>query len=722
MGAKKILFLGTYHPRECGIATFTRDLSDAISKKAGNGISPAIIAMNEDESIFRKYPKNVICTITEPNIESYDAAAEKINSMRGADVLSVQHEFGIFGGNYGSHLIRLMERTDKKIITTLHTVLENPEQGMRDVVRDIFAHSDTVVVMTENAKKILVEHYGVPGEKMKVILHGVPPVSFGSGEAIKKKYGLEGKKIILTFGLLSRGKGIENAIMAMPEIVKRHPDCIYVILGQTHPKVREESGEDYRNELKALVRKTGAGKHVKFWNKFLSIREITDFLQIATVYFATSLDQKQITSGTVSYALGAGKAIVASKTKYNEEILANGRGIIVADNSPKGFADGAIRLLSDNALRRGMEKNAFEFSRKMSWPNVSIQYLNALGELAPIETKSGLPRISFRHFSNMTDDFGMIQFADYTTPDIGSGYTLDDNARALMVAAKGYERFGTRRMLRFADTFINFIEKCGTPDGGFHNVLSGRREFMDEKGSEDSFGRAVWALGHAYGSGLPDEHRLRAKKILDDTLKHGIEIKSPRAQAHTLMGLAVAKAVPEKAPELMGGLIDSLVSRYESESDESWKWFEPYLTYNNSRIPEALFECHEYDRGGRAKEVAVESLSFLTDTVFINGKLVPIGQEKWYERGGERSLYDQQPLEASGMTAAYLAAFKKTGDKKYLKSARESFDWFLGKNSANMEVYDRASGGCFDGITRQGVNANEGAESTTAYLLARLSI
>ncbi|MBU0662408.1 MAG: glycosyltransferase family 4 protein [Candidatus Diapherotrites archaeon] len=723
MAGKKILFLSSYFPRECGLATFTKDISDAIKRKAGGEIRLGIIAMDEHESTFRNYPENVLFTISEQDRGSYEKAAKRINAMKGVDVLNIQHEFGLFGGDYGEYLLRLMELVDKKIITTLHTVLEEPEQEMRNILREIARHSEIVVVMTEGGKKILAEHYGISGDKVRVIMHGVPAMSFGGDTNSREKYGFEGRRVLLTFGLLSRGKGIEKVIRAMPKITERFPDCMYVVLGETHPKVRAEEGEEYRNELKGLVERLGMGGHVRFWDKFLSIKEITDFLQMAEIYFAPSLDPKQITSGTVSYALGAGKAIIASNNKYNEEVLAEGRGIIVRDNSPAGFARKAKRLLSDDGLRMNMGKNAFEYSRKMVWPNVSIKYIGAFQEMAPFtaEKFGRLPRISFRHFSNMTDDFGMIQFANYTTPNIKSGYTLDDNARALVVAAKGYEMFGGKRMLAFANRFLNFIETCQMAGGNFHNLLNGKREFIDRQGSEDSFGRALWALGSVCGSRLPNEYKERAGKILENALGRGRNIKSPRAQAHAIMGISGAHSIAHGADEMRDALLESLLSKYDSVSDEGWKWFEPYLTYDNSKIPEALFESLKYG-GDSAREIAKESLSFLTETMFINGMLVPIGQEKWYIRGKKRGHYDQQPIEAAGMTAAYLSAYGSTGEKKYLANAHNSFDWFLGKNSANMEVYDEASGGCFDGITRNGVNANEGAESTVSYLLARLSI
>src|SRR3989344_2077642 len=698
MSGKKILFLSSFPPRECGIATFTKDLTESVRKKFGNSVAPKIIAINDSGSSVYKYDRKVELSITEESLESYEAAARKINKMKSVEIVNIQHEFGLFGGEYGEYLLRFLELLNKKIVTTLHTVLEEPPEKMKWVVQQIFELSDTVVVMTEAAKKILAERYAIEPEKISVIPHGVPSIEFAGLKSARRKYGIKEKNVLLTFGLLSRGKAIENVIEAMPAIVKRHPDTVYLLVGETHPRVREHEGESYRQELKALAELHNVGKHVKFLDRFLTQKEIIECLRMSTLYLAPSLDPRQICSGTVSYAMGAGKAIISSKNKYNAEVLSSKRGIVIGQNDPKKFAKAAISLLSDAQKKEELEKNAFEFSRKMAWPNVATQYYNEFSGLAQITNGSfsRLPRISFRHFSEMTDDFGMIQFAKYAEPDISSGYTLDDNARALVVAANGYERFGTKTMLSFADTFLAFIEKCQMQNGEFHNILDGNREFIDDTGSEDSYGRAVRALG----------------------------LDSPRAQADTLIGLSNSGEylAQDATFEMKGRILDSFISKYNEVSDGEWNWFENYLTYGNAKIPEALFEAQAQDKTGIVEKIAKESMDFLTKTLFINGKLVPIGQEKWFVKKEERSMYDQQPIEAAGMTSAYLKAFEKTNDTGYKQKDRDPFDWFLGKNSQNQMVYDEATGGCFDGLTKTGVNANEGAESTVSYLLARLSI
>ncbi len=687
---------------------------------------PRIAAINETESSFYKYQKKVAVKITELSKESYESAAKKINSMKSVQIVNIQHEFGLFGGQYGEYILDFMGLLKKKIVTTFHTVLEEPRQKMLEVVKGIAEKSDRIVVMTETAKTILAGQYGIQPEKIVVIPHGVPAARFGAREKTKKKYGLEGKKVLLTFGLLSRGKGIESVINAMPEIIAKRPEAVYLVVGQTHPRVRAREGETYRQELMELSERKGVAKNVKFLDKYLSIREITECLEMADIYLAPSIDKTQICSGTVSYAMGAGKAIIASMNKYNIEVLSRGRGVIMKDNDPKKFARGVARIFSNTDFAVSLQKNAFEYSRKMTWQNVSTKYFNTFAELSSIEAPefSRLPRVSFRHFSNLTDDFGMLQFANYSTPDQNSGYTLDDNARALIVSAKGYEKFGTKKMLMHAGTFLSFIGKCQLSDGRFHNMVDGNREFADDVGSEDSFGRAVLALGTAVKSGLPEGHRLMAKKILEKTIGAEQEIISPRAQADALIGLVNSRDFFSNGNGigLKERLLESLISKYVETSDGKWNWFEKYLTYGNSRIPEALFEAHPIDRTGMASKIARESMDFLTSTLFIGGKLVPIGQEKWFMKDMERGLYDQQPIEAAGMTTACLKAHEKTSNADYLRKARESFDWFLGKNSASMMVYDEATGGCFDGITRSGVNANQGAESTISYLMARLSI
>ena len=724
-GKGKVVFLSTYPPRECGIATFTKDLSDSLQKRFGNAVEPAIVAMEEGESSFRIYNRKVVSKINEESAESYKAAARKINSMPSAAVVNIQHEYGIFGGIWGENLISFMELTEKKVVTTFHTVLENPGKDLLRVTKRICALSSKLVVMTENAKKILVKDYGVPPKKIAVIPHGVPNIDVGrEKQKLRKKFGLEGVKVLLTFGMLSRGKALEHAVAAMPKILERHPDAVYLIVGETHPKVREHEGESYRLELRRLAESLGISEKVKFLDKYLSLKEIIECLKIADVYIAPSLDPKQICSGTVSYAMSAGKAIVSSQNKYNEEMLSHSRGLIVGKNDASEFAVNVIRLLDDAALKRSLERNSFEYSRRMTWQNVSTSYFQVFSGLSPMHSErfSRVPRLNFRHFYGLTDDFGMMQFADYNVPLRESGYTLDDNSRALTVAVKAYSRLPSKKMLKAAGTFISFVEKCQISDGYFRNFVDGNREFADEAGSEDSFGRTVKALGGALKSPLPEDLKLRARNVLEKALRYENEIVSPRAQANTLIGLSNASGIAESFKSLTQRLLESLVSKFEANKEDDWHWFEPYLTYSNSVLPEALFEAEKFDKTRKARKIAVASLDFLTKTHFINGKLVPVGQDGWFRKNGRRAFYDQQPIEASTLTTTYLKAFNATNDSSYLSNARKSFEWFLGRNTMNQMVYDESTGGCFDGITRNGVNLNQGAESTISYLNARLSI
>ena len=725
MHSQKIVFLSTYPPRECGIATFTRDLSEAMHKKFGNHVKASVVAMEENPSSFRVYNKKVFFTINESDIHHYAVAAKKINCIKSAKILNIQHEFGIFGGVYGKNILRLMELVDKKIFTTFHTVLDEPDEDMKRVVTEIASRSEKIIVMTNEAKRILVESYGIPEEGVVVIPHGVPNISFSVAKnRLKKKFSLSGKKILLTFGLLSRGKAVEHVIQAMPSILERHPEAVYIIVGETHPKVREEEGEEYRLELKALARGLGVENSVKFLNQYLSLNHIVEFLKMADVYLAPSLDPRQICSGTVSYAMAAGKPIVSSRSKYNDEVLAGGRGIIVEMNSGKNFAEKVINLLDDAALRGELERNSFEYSRRMTWQNVATHYYNEFAKSASLSDKSfsRLPRLNFRHFYNLTDDFGMIQFADYTMPDRSSGYTLDDNARALLVSVRAYARFASPKMLRAMNTYLGFVERAQTPDGKFHNVADENREFTDEYGSEDSFGRTLCSLGTVLQSNLPNPYKLMARALLMKSIEHVDNLVSPRAEASTVIGLMRASQSVDVHRDRIGALVESLLSRFDANSSEEWRWFEQYLTYANSIIPEAIFEAAMVDGSERLRKVAQDSINFLTRTHFIDGKLVPIGQDGWFKRNEERAFYDQQPIEAAGMTTAYLNAFKTTGNEEYLLNARKSFEWFLGSNSQNQMLYDDSTGGCFDGLTREGVNMNQGAESTISYLNARLAI
>ena len=719
----EIIFVATFPPRECGIATFTKDLSDSIRNKFGNKTRIRIVAMEDAKSGSRVYPKKIFLKINEGNIGHYAKAAKKINSMKRIKIVNIQHEFGIFGGEMGRHLIKFMELLDKKTVLSFHSVIERPDEKRLRLVQRLVGLSDKVVVMTGNAKEILCNFYSIPADKIEIIPHGVPSFGFSAGkERTKKKFGLIGKKVLMTFGMLSRGKALECVIKAIPEVIKKHPDAVYLIVGKTHPKVIAQEGESYRNELKAIVNNLGIRENVKFVDKYLTLHEIVELLTVADVYLAPSLDKKQICSGTVSYALGAGKAIIASMNRYNEEVLSGKRGIIVENNSSREFAKNILLLLSDGGLKLGFEKRAFEYSRNMAWPNVSTKYFNIFENLAVFESDyfSKLPKISFRHLFNLTDDFGIIQFADFIYPIKDSGYTLDDNARALSVAISAYDRFKSKRLLRAADTYLSFVEQSQTDTGFFHNIANADRVFVDKVGSEDSFGRAVNSLGRVLKSTLPKSYKLRAKNILGNAFEN--DIISPRAQADTLIGLSFATGLMNVPINQVNRLINSLISKFEVKKDGDWTWFENYLTYGNSVLSEALFEAEVLDKSKKIKDVAMASLDFLTKTHFIDGKLVPVGQEGWFHKNGSKSLYDQQPIEAAGMTSAYLKAFNSTKKFSYLKNARKSFEWFLGRNVANQVIYDESTGGCFDGLTKNGVNMNQGAESTICYLNARLSI
>jgi glycosyltransferase involved in cell wall biosynthesis len=724
MNARRVLFLSTYPPRECGIATFTKSLGDALSRKFGDEIRPGVVAMEEEEQAFRKYGPKVVLKINENSLSGYESAAEEINSMKGIDVINIQHEFGIFGGRDGEKLISLMEKLDKKVVTTFHTMLEDPDRHMLKVVRRIAETSEKIVVMTQKARQILCDDYQVDEGHIMVIPHGVPNVNIATdSEKIKKKFGLSGSKILLTFGLLSRGKALETVIEAMPEVLKRHPETFYFIVGETHPRVKELEGESYRNELKKLAAELGVSERVKFMDRYLKLGEIIDCLTMADVYLAPSEDERQICSGTVSYAMAAGKAIISSINRYNEEVLADGRGIIV-ENCHERFSAETNRLLDDSELRNGYERRAFEYSRNMTWQNVSTRYFTLFNELGCFKTSyfGRLPRINFSHMDKMTDDFGIIQFAEYSNPVKESGYTLDDNARALSVTIKAFANTCSKKMLKMADTYLSFLENAQTPQGDFHNYADENMVFSDYCKSEDSFGRAMHTIGSVFESTLPRTYKYRAKKILEKSLSHQMNITSPRAQADSLIGLSKAKETLSSVNVSIRYLIESLLSKFENNTDGDWQWFEPYLTYGNSILPEALFVVQRLDRTKRAAKVAAASLDFLTRTHFMDGILVPVGQEGWFIKNGRKAVYDQQPIEAATMTTAYLKAFEATGNSKYTKNARKAFDWFLGRNTIKQMVYDESTGGCFDGITRTGVNLNQGAESTISYLNARLSI
>ncbi|MFA5259364.1 MAG: glycosyltransferase [Candidatus Pacearchaeota archaeon] len=722
----KTCFFANYPPKECGIATFTKHLATAMDKKWNPKVKSRVIAINEEGS-FYNYNKKVIFEVAKNDIEHYIEVAKKVNYTDNIKILCIQHEFGIFGGEYGNYIIPFLETVKKPVVVTFHTVLPEPDEKRKRVVQAIAKRSSALVVLAKIAADILIKDYDIEKSKIHVVYHGIENVPFQSNEGAKKRLKLDGKTVLLTYGLLGRGKGIEYMIRALPPLVEKYPNILYLIVGETHPAVRKEEGEKYRNELISLARKLKIENHVKFYNKYLPDNELVEYMAAADVYIGTNMDRNQISSGPLAEAIGGGKAVISTPSFCAEELLADRRGLLAEFRNPESFTKAIDKMLSNPEQKKEMERQAYAFSRQMTWPNVAIQYLRIFNKIVKLreDTTEKLPKVKLNHMINLTDDFGIIQFSRHSTPDKASGYTLDDNSRALIFSIKHsklYNRENTAEISsRLTKSYIKFLEHCQEPDGNFKNNHCNEEEITNSH-SEDSFGRAIWSLGFAINNSDDPLIKERAKKMFDRAFRYMNNLESPRAKAFCINGLYYyykSYGYPEILTKLTK-FANELVNIYDHESSNDWQWFEPYLTYSNSTLPEALFFAYELTGNEKYFEVAKKSLDFLTNLMLVDGEFCPIGQNGWYKRNGERAFFDQQPLDVSCIILTFLTAYSLTQEKEYYTKAILAFNWFLGKNHLKQMMYDETTGGCYDGLGKHSVNLNQGAESTISYLMARI--
>jgi glycosyltransferase involved in cell wall biosynthesis len=719
----KIYFLSNFPPKECGIATFTQDLVSSLNKKFNPKVKSRVIALNEESSLYN-YDSRVVMQMNKDYVEDYIGLAKRINRSEKIKLICIQHEFGIFGGEYGSYIIPFLETIKKPVVTAFHSVLPNPNNLRKKVVKFIGEKSAAIIVMAEKAVDILNEDYGISKNKIYVIHHGIPDTPFKPVEPFKRKLRLENNIVLSTFGLLSRGKGIEYMIEALPQLVKKYPNILYVIIGETHPAVRKNEGEEYRNSLISLVKKLKLENNVKFYNKYLDLNEIIQYLHATDIYICTNLEKNQIVSGTLSYALGCGKAIVSTPNLYAEEVLDNERGMLAEFQDPKSFADAVEKLLSDNELKKRMEQNAYAFGRSMIWQNVASSYLSIFNKVVKLreETTEKYPTIKLHHLRNLTDCTGCVQFAELSVPDNSSGYTVDDNSRALIVSTIHNKLYNSEISKELSNIYLNFLERVQDKDGRFNDL--GYKDKNLIPSSEDSIGRTIWALGYLINNSNNNEFIEKAKKIFDKSYNLINENSYQRAKAFSVIGLYhyYQKYKEESILSKIKILSDSIVESYKKEATEGWNWFESHLTYSNSKIPEVLFLAYNLTKNKEYLEIAEKSLDFLTNLVFFKDELSPIGQNGWYNRDGKRSFFDQQPIDASSMVQTFLVAYSITENRKYYNNAVLAFNWFLGKNHLKQMIYNEVTGGCHDGLSKNCINLNQGAESTIEYLISRLML
>jgi len=734
----RIAFIGNYLPRQCGIATFTTDLCEAIAAQYHKTTCIAL-PVNDIEAGYA-YPPRVRFELTEKDIDSYRRATDFLN-INNVDLVSLQHEYGIFGGRAGSHILVLLRELRMPIVTTLHTILRDPDPDQKRVLEEVAALSDRLVVMSKRGAEFLHEIYGVPPEKIDLIPHGIPDLPFVDPSFHKDLFGVEGKIVLLSFGLLSASKGIENVIAALPAILARHPNVVYIVVGATHPQVVRNEGETYRLSLQWLAQEKGVEGQVIFYNRFVNMEELVEFISAADIYITPYLNAAQITSGTLAYTVGAGKAVISTPYWYAEEMLAEGRGVLVPFRDPAALADQVINLLDNESQRHAMRKRAYLFGRAMIWPQVASRYMESFERaraerrhfahpdfaVKSLDKRPGeLPPLKLVHLHHMTDETGIMQHAIFTIPNYREGYSIDDNARALMVSAL-LEALGNDAALELGSRYLAFIWYAfNKKTGRFRNFMDYQRHWLEESGSDDSHGRTLWALGTVLGrSNTPALHSM-AGWVFEQALPAILNTSSPRAWAFAIIGIQEYLqrfAGDRRANQVREELSRRLLTLYQSHNSDEWRWYEDRLTYCNAALPHALLLCGQAMSNAAMTEAGLESLSWLADLQHSDaGHFIPIGSNGFYPQGGERARFDQQPVEAQTMVSACLEAYRITVDKRWRKEARRAFEWFLGRNDLNLPVYDPTTGGCRDGLHPDRANENQGAESTLAFLQALLEL
>jgi glycosyltransferase involved in cell wall biosynthesis len=733
---RTIGMLGNHLPRHCGIATFTTDLTDAITREAPE-LDCLVLAMN-DPGAQHAYPPRVRFEIPQGDIAAYRRAADFLD-VSSVDVLCVQHEYGIFGGKAGALLLELLRDLTMPVVTTLHTILAAPDAAQRAVMDAVVALSERLVVMSADGAVLLRDVHGVDPAKIDVIPHGIPVAP----DRPSKRSGIaSGRSVILTFGLLSPDKGIEYVIDAMPAILARHPDTVYMVLGATHPHVKQEQGEAYRQMLQTRAERLGVDGNVIFHNRFVSHEELVELLGAADLYVTPYLKEEQSTSGTLAYAVGCGKAVLSTPYRYARELLGEGRGILVPWRDSASIGREVIGLLDDPAKRRELQQRAAAFGRSMSWPLVARRYVESFEKakaahagrrragLDP-ETKTvarrraELPDIDLAHVRLLTDDTGILQHATFDIPRYSDGYCLDDNARALLLLTQ-VEEAGTAApddVRALATRYLAFVNHAFDEGSGrFSNFLTYARAWHEGPGSDDSHGRALWALGAVVGRSLDPGRRGLATRIFRGALPATRLLTSPRAWAYTLLGIDEYLRAFEgdsNVAAVRGALSAKLMSRFAETRSPEWPWFEDRLTYCNARLPQALLVSAARTGDTAMAEIAERSLAWLVDQhVAADGNFAPVGTNGFHVRGETRAVFDQQPVEACAMVSACLDAYRVTGHVRWLDHARRAFHWFLGQNALEKQVYDARTGGCRDGIHADRMNENQGAESTLSFLIA----
>jgi glycosyltransferase involved in cell wall biosynthesis len=725
----EILVFSSFPPRKCGIATYSQDLIKALNNKFRSSFSLKICAL---ESGFpkHKYSDEVKYTLDTAIKPSYEKIAKSINQDDQIKIVLVQHEFGFFN-RHEDAFVRLLNSISVPVVVVFHTVLLNPGDELKKKVQKIVDASASIIVMTENSSQVLEHFYEVPKEKISVIPHGTHLVTHPDKDILKEKFNLDGRKVLSTFGLLGSGKRIETTLEALPQIVKQHPDIIFLIIGKTHPEVLKNEGEQYRSRLESMVKSKNLGNNVKFINSYVTLPLLLEYLQLTDIYLFTSNDPNQAVSGTFAYAMSCGCPIISTPIPHARELLTEDTGIIFNYLNSEELSEAVIRLLNDDSLRKKLSLNALQTIVPTAWENSAVAHASLFESISEgsISIRYNLPVINLNHIRRMTTDIGIIQFSKINEPDISSGYTLDDNARALVAICMNYKLTGKKTNIDEINKYLIFIKYCLQPAGNFLNYVDSETNFTGQNYTtnlDDANGRAIWALGYvvSLNGRLPTEIISEAINILEKALIHAVTIHSPRAVAFAIKGLYYYNRAfkSEENLEIVKLFANRLAHLFKHESDNRWTWFESYLTYANSILPESMLYAWLLTGDKIYRDYSIASLDFLLSKTFREGRMEVISNKGWLHKDRKPARAGEQPIDVAYTVMTLSKFYDAFGNKEYLDKMETAFNWFLGKNRLQHIVYNPATGGCYDGLEETHVNLNQGAESTLSYLMARITV
>ncbi|WP_281237965.1 glycosyltransferase [Flavobacterium praedii] len=726
---KTMLLMSSYPPRQCGIATFSNDIVNSVKLVFGKSLPIEVCALQKKENQF-EYDPDVHYILNVNSINDYRLLAEKINNRDDIGMVCIEHEFGLFEGDYGDYLLSFLLAVNKPVATVFHTVLPGPNDKLKKIVQAIIDLSNKIVVLTKKSQEILMQDYDCLESKLRVIPHGTHMVLWDQKEKIKKDFHYSDKIVLSTFGLISANKNIETVLHALPNVIAKHPEVIYLVIGKTHPEVLNKEGEKYRTMLVETTKELKIENNVIFIDEFLDLKELLNYLIMSDIYLFSSKDPNQAVSGTFAYAMSCGCAIISTPIAHAKEDLNSGIGILLKEfDKPNEFQEAILELVENKEKRLEMSRNGYALTHETTWENIAIKYGFLFAEVT--ENKKNLklnfPRIKLNHIKELTTEYGMLQFSNFSQPDFSSGYTLDDNARALINLIMYYNSSKDADTLSLASIYLNFVAGIQREDGKFDNYkdlnldLTSQNELVN---LEDSNGRALWSLGYTLSNHnlLPYALVEQAQKVWDKAVFHVDSVTSPRAIAYTLKGLYHYYTVnpEEKIKNNIIQLADKLLNHYHINSDENWCWYEDYMTYVNNVLPEAMMYGFLATGDLKYKKIALITFDFLLSHYFMKGEFSVISNRGWFVKGKKKNAYGEQPIEVATTIITLHLFYEVTGNVKYKNQLNMAFSWFLGNNHLNQIIYNPVNGASYDGLEEKNVNINQGAESTLCFFKAQM--